>query len=92
MAATLLLGLKDDSRVKMNASNTKITINQIMMAMCVDALQFIAWTKTKDAQHGRYKQKSILKALQGEYDKQNDDLVSFDTIEDFENYMKQFHQ
>ena len=60
------------------------------MAMMVDNLNFIAWSKTKDAKHGRYKQKSILKTLMGEYDKKKDDLEVFETIEEFEEYMNGF--
>lgn len=59
-------------------------------AMMVDSLSFLSWTKTKDAQHGRYKQKSILKTLLGEYDEQKDELMSFDSIEAYEEHMKQF--
>lgn len=88
--AVLLLGLRDNSRVKMKLSGTKITIEQMLMAIIADNLQFLSWTKTKDAKHGRYKQKSILKTLQGEYDRPKDDLMTFKTIEEYEEYMKQF--
>ena len=74
----------------MKLSGTKLTIDQMLMAMIADNLQFLAWTKTKDAKHGKYKQKSILKTLQGEYDKPKDDLLSFKTVEEYEEYMKQF--
>jgi len=88
--AILLLGLRDNSRVKMKVSNTKITIDQMIMAIIADNLQFLSWTKTKDAKHGRYKQKSILKTLNGEYEKEKDDLISFKTVEEYEEYMMQF--
>mgnify|MGYP003294857480 CR=1 FL=1 len=74
----------------MKIGNTKLTIEQMMMAIIADNLQFLSWTKTKDAKHGKYKQKSILKMLQGEYDKTKDDLISFKTVEEYEEYMKQF--
>ena len=74
----------------MKLSETKVTIEQMMMAMMADNLNFLAWTKTKDAKHGKYKQKSILKTLMGEYDKKKDDLISFKTVEEYEEYMKQF--
>lgn len=88
--ATLVLGLRDDSRVKMKITGGKLSIDQMLSAMTVDNLSFLAWTKTKDAQHGRYKQKSILKTLLGEYDKPKDELMSFETIEAYEEHMKQF--
>lgn len=90
LVAVLLLGLRDNSRVKMKLSETKVTIEQMMMAMMADNLNFLSWTKTKDAKHGKYKQKSILKTLMGEYDKKKDDLISFKTVEEYEEYMKQF--
>lgn len=90
MVATLLIGLRDDSRVKMHIANAKITIEQTIMAIMADALRFIAWSKTTEAKHGRYKEKSILKTLNGEYAKEKDDLMSFETIEDYLDYMSQF--
>lgn len=90
LVATLVLGLRDDSRVKLFFTDSRLSTEQIMNAMMVDALSFIAWTKTKDAQHGRYKNKSVLKALQGEYSK--DELASFKTVEEYEEYMKQFEK
>lgn len=88
--AILLLGLRDNSRTKMKMSGAKITIEQMLLAIIADGIQFLGWTKTKDAKHGKYKQKSILKTLQGEYDKPKDDLISFKTVEEYEEYMKQF--
>lgn len=88
--AVLLLGLRDDSRVKMKLSGNRITLEQMLMAIMADNLKFLSWTKTKDAKKGVYKEKSILKALMGEYDHENDNLVSFKTVEEYEAYMKQF--
>lgn len=90
MVVTLLFGLRDNSRVKMHMSDAKITIEQTLLAIMADALQFIAWSKTQDAKHGKYKKKSILKVLNGEYAKDKDDLVSFETIEEYLDYMSQF--
>lgn len=88
--AVLVFGLNENSRIKKKYSKSKISVEQTLLAMMVDDLNFIAWTKTKDAKHGKYKQKSVLKILQGEYDKEKDDLQSFKTIEEYEDYMKQF--
>lgn len=88
--AVLVFGLNDNSRIKKRYSNSKISVDQILMAMVVDDLNFLAWTKTRDAKHGKYKQKSILKTLQGEYDTKKEDLISFKTVEEYEEYMKQF--
>ena len=90
LVATLVLGLRDDSRVKMHYSKSKITLNQTLEAIIADNMQFLAWTKTKEAKKGRYKKKSILKLLNGVYD--NSELASFETIEEYEKYMKQFDE
>lgn len=90
LVVTLLFGLRENSRVKMHISNTKLTIEQIISSIMADSLQFLAWTKTKEAQKGRYDKKSILKILNGDYETENEELAVFETIEEFENYMKQF--
>lgn len=86
--ATLVFGLRDDSRTKMKLSNSKITIEQTLYAMIVDELRFISWTYSKEAHKGKtYDRKSVLKTLRGEYDIEKDDLMSFATPEEFEEYM-----
>lgn len=93
VVASLLVGLRDDSRVKMHYSDTKITLDQMLMAMMVDSLKFISWTFTQEARRGKpYKQKSVLKTLQGEYESEKDDLESFSTVEEFNAYMEQFNR
>lgn len=92
LVATLLIGLRDNSRVKMHLAKSKITIEQTLLAIIADAVQFVAWTKTKESKNGKYKKKSILKTLNGEYDKEKDDLMSFKTIEEYEQYMSKFNR
>lgn len=89
LVATFVVGLRDNSRVKMKMTETKLTVEQILLAIIADCLQFIAWTKTKESRKGKYKQKSILKTLQGT-EKKKDDLISFASVEEFESYMSQF--
>lgn len=89
--AVLVFGLRDSSRVKMKLSNSYITLEQTMLAMQVDALRYLCWTKSKDAHKGRpYKEKSIVKVLNKEYEKDKDELEVFETIEEYENYMSRF--
>ena len=90
LVAVLLLGLRDDSRVKMHISGSKATLEQILLAVIADNLNFLSWTKTKDAKKGRYKKKSIVRALM-DLDKK-DDLQAFESIEEFNTYMKQFEE
>lgn len=74
----------------MHIAKSELTVEQTLLAIMADALQFIAWSKTTEARHGKYKNKSILKTLNGEYTKEKDDLMSFKTIEEYLDYMSQF--
>lgn len=75
----------------MHVSGNKITLEQMLLAIIADNLNFLSWTKTKDAKKGRYKKKSIFKTLISD-EKKKDDLVGFKTVEEYENYMKQFEE
>lgn len=81
--AVLALGLRDDSRIKMAMSDIKLTTSEYLLAMAVDALNAILWTKTKDAEKGRHYPKSILNALSGVQEKKSNDNMSFDSPEEF---------
>lgn len=81
--AVLALGLRDDSRIKMAMSDIKLTTSEYLLAMAVDTLNAILWTKTKDAEKGRHYPKSILNALSGIQEKKPNDNMSFDSPEEF---------
>lgn len=88
MAATLLIGLKDDSRVKMHFSKARVTLEQSLLAIIADRLDFLSWTKTKDAQKGhKYNKKTIFDTLTKE-PKKKEQLMSFDTPEEYDRYMQ----
>lgn len=80
LVATLCFGLRDDSRVKMKLSGSKITLTQLLLARITDELSFQSWAKTKDGQKNRNRPESVLKMLTEE---KKDELVSFMTAEDF---------
>ena len=86
LVATLCFGLRDDSRVKMKLSGSKITLTQTLMARMVDELSFQSWAQTKDGQKNRNRPESVLKALTEE---KQDETVSFITVEDFERAWKE---
>lgn len=89
LVATLVFGLRDDSRVKKHLTKNQITIEQTMYAQILDAVNFIAWTFTKDARKGKpYKGKSVLKALKGEYRNEiNENLVKFNDSDELMTYL-----
>lgn len=80
--ATLVVGLKDNSRIKMKMSGMKIPVETFLMASMVDHLAFLSWTKTKDAEKGKNRPQSILSVLLGKNDKPKDKR-SFTSFDDF---------
>lgn len=78
----LVFGLRENSRIKMNIMDSKLTTSQTLEARMVDALNLLVWSKTEDAKKGRNMPKSILELLNN---KNNDkECKGFRTIEEFE--------
>lgn len=87
--AVLALGLKDDSRIKKAMTGTKLSTDTYLLAMAVDALNWIVWSKTANAEKGKNMPSSILSALLGETEEHKEnDIVSFDTPEEFMDYIE----
>lgn len=86
LLATLSVGLRDDSRIKMKMSGTKVSQEILLIASAVDNLSFLAWSKTEDAQKNRNRPKSIVGILMGEHSKSKEKnaVMAFDTAEEFE--------
>lgn len=81
LAATLCFGLRDDSRVKMEVSESKLTLEQALLARIADDLSFQSWAQTKDGKKNRNRPPSILKSLLEE--KTEDKTEVFSTPEEF---------
>ena len=79
-AAIYAAGLPDDSRIKLKLTGRKIGLETTLLAAAVDRLSLLIWAKTKDAERGQNKPKSILEALTAE----EDDSAEFDSIEAYE--------
>lgn len=60
LVASLAVGLRDDSRIKMKLSGAKAPTEIILLASMVDKLNLLVWAKTKDAEKGRNRPKSLL--------------------------------
>lgn len=80
LAAVLVVGLPNDSRVKMSVSESKISTIEMLMARIIDELTFQSWAQTKDGQRNRNRPESLLKALTED---KEDEFESFATPEDF---------
>jgi hypothetical protein len=81
--ATLSIGLRGDSRIKLAAAGRKVGTTDALLATIADYLAMIFWTKTKDGQRGRNRPKSIREALENGNKKDNE-IVGFESVEEFE--------
>ena len=82
LVATLCMGLRDESRVKMEIAGCKITLEQTLLARITDELSFQSWAQTKDGQKNRNRPVSVLKTI---LEDKKDDVESFMSSEDFDN-------
>lgn len=80
-AATLAVGLKDNSRIKMQINGSKVELNTLLAAAMVDRLSFLAWAKTKDGEQNKNRPTSIVEALTG---KEKEKIQTFLTPQDFD--------
>ena len=62
-AAALSVGLRENSRVKMKIAGVDAGQDTLLLAAIVDRLSLLWWAKTKDAESGRNKPKSIFEQL-----------------------------
>lgn len=88
--ATLAVGLRDDSRIKMRLKDSKLTLEQGLLALLLDALRINNWMHTKDAQKKRNMPKSLYRQLLGleEAGEKKYDLRHFDSLEEYEAWHK----
>jgi hypothetical protein len=84
-AATLAAGLRDNARIKIKMSGTKVSAELMLLATCADALKLLLWQNTKDGAKGRNAPDSILSAIIG---KEKETGAGFDTPEEFKAWRK----
>lgn len=83
--ATLSAGLRADSRIMLKLSGMKISTEMMLLTAILDNLNILIWSKTKDAEKGRNKPKSLFTELSKSAD---DDNTAFSGIEEFEKARK----
>lgn len=81
--ATLAIGLRNDSRIKVKLSGLEVDYKTLLLAHLVDNTAINWWMKTEDAQHGRNRPKSIVESLTIKKD-ESKKLQTFKSGEDFE--------
>ena len=84
--ATLSIGLRGNSRIKMKAAGRKLDTQETLLAMMTDYLALLFWGRTKDGQKNRNRPKSVREALENS-DKKNE-IVGFGSAEEFEKARK----
>lgn len=83
LLATLAVGLRENSRIKMRLSGEKIQRSELLLAAAVDRLSLLTWFMSEDGQNGVNRPASIVDILLGET-QQGNDLETFDSAEAFE--------
>lgn len=78
--AIFSIGLRDDSRIKMKLSGSKLSPNILLLTGILDKLNIVIWQRTEDGSKGRNKPKSILYELY----KKDSEVSAFASGEDFE--------
>lgn len=81
--AALSVGLRENSRIRMIMADNKVEQDVLLLAAAVDRLTFLAWSKTKDAEKGLNRPRSIVDIIMGKPKKEND-IMAFNTAEEFE--------
>lgn len=83
LLATLSVGLRADSRIKMRMSGVKVTRTEMMLAASLDRLSMLWWAQTESGHHNVNRPKSILSILLGE-EQSESQVVAFESGDDFE--------
>ena len=81
--ATLVMGLREDSRVKLAISGQTMKLETLLMAGTFDNLRLLLWSKTKDGAKGNNRPSSVLSSLI-DNKKSNHDNLGFNSAEEFE--------
>ena len=85
LAATLAVGLRDNSRIKTKMNNMIMPLDDYLLAAIYDDVQMLCWMNTKDAVHGHNKPERVLKTMtENASKKQENNFVVFDSPEDFQ--------
>ena len=83
LLATLAVGLREDSRIKMNLAGARATRSELLLAAAVDRLSMLLWAQTEDGKNGVNRPPSVFTAIQGEA-KNDSPVEAFETADAFE--------
>ena len=83
LLATLSVGLRENSRIKMRMSGERPIRNEILLAAIADRLSLLVWFMTEDGQNGVNRPESLVEMLLGGT-LENSDIETFDSADAFE--------
>lgn len=84
LVATLSVGLRDDSRIKMKMSGAKVPLDTLILGMIADRIGNLIWSLSDEAKRGP-KPPQFLEMIYGEEIKTaKSDVVTFNSPEDYE--------
>lgn len=63
LVATLAVGLRDDSRIKMKLEGNNHSFERILLVSILDHLKYLLWLNSDDGSKGTNKPKSLLNEL-----------------------------
>lgn len=82
--AALAVGLRENSRIKMMLSGTKISRNDVLLAGILDRLSLIVWKLSTDGKNGTNAPRSILSLLLGEKKEDDKQVQAFNSGNEFD--------
>ena len=83
LLATLAVGLRDDSRIKMRLAGARATKSELLLAAAVDRLSMLLWAQTEDGRNGVNRPQSVFSVIQGA-EKKDGPVEAFETADEFE--------
>lgn len=87
--AVFAFGLRDDSRIKLAMTGSKVPFETFLLASVLDRLSALVWFKTTDGQKGINKPVMVAQELTGKTKAKESKEMIFDSGEDFEEYRQQ---
>ena len=91
-AATLAIGLGENSRVKMKLSGTKHTKETLLLAAIADRLSYLVWFQSKDGHANKNRPKSFADALLEREPVENDKPLAFGTKDELDAALAEFER
>lgn len=84
--AAFAVGLRDDSRIKMKLSGTKVHANTLLLAQIADAMNTLVWMNSKDCGNASKRPKSLVEAIISP--EKDEKPLRFESGHDFDEYRK----